>query len=232
MTWSTQEKSSKFNLGHSAEEEKRSIFRHSSEQKNSWRTQGARENFQEWVPACFRNRWKEKQRVRNKGQIAQRQILMVFSPFADDSVTQWVWPFLFSHINWLLPSCSRQILRQTISYVKYNEITFIESRWQISKKGSGIIRQEERKVEKNYAYEIVVYSKAPDSANVPLAGSDDSSPHKDRVVGFSQQIRFLYFRRLPSRQIPILFYPQVSPTTSFKIFTIIMVIWVVSNFSV
>ena len=72
--------------------------------------------------------------------------------------------------------------------------------------------------------EIVVYSKAPDSANVPLAGSDDSSPPKDRVVGFSQQIRFLYFRRLPSRHIPILFYPQVSPTISFKIFTIIMVI--------
>ena len=61
-------------------------------------------------------------------EIAQSQILMVFSPFADDTLTWWVWLLLFSNINWLLPFCSKQILMQTISYVKYNEITFIESR--------------------------------------------------------------------------------------------------------
>ena len=85
-------------------------------------------NFQE-VGACLLQKQTEGEaKGEEQREIAQSQILTVFSPFVDDTVTWWVWPLVFSSINWLLPFCSKQILRQTISYVKYTEKTFIESR--------------------------------------------------------------------------------------------------------
>lgn len=81
------------------------------------------------------------------------------------------------------------------------------------------------KVEKSDAFRIVVDSKASNSANVLPAGSGDLSPSKVTVVGLSQQ-------RLQGRQISILFSPQVSLTTSFEIFIILMVTCAASIFSV
>lgn len=88
------------------------------------------------------------------------------------------------------------------------------------------------KVEKSDAFRIVLDSKASNSANVLPAGSGDLSPSKVTVVGLSQQIRFLCFGRLQGRQISILFSPQVSLTTSFEIFIILMVTCAASIFSV
>lgn len=81
----------------------------------------------------------------------------------------------------------------------------------LKRKGSRVIKCNEEQNRGKQCPATVVDFKVPTSANVAPAGSGGLNPGRDREGGLGPQLKPLYFRSLPSRQIAMLFVPHASP---------------------